>query len=777
MKKMCAWMASMLLAVCLVLSSAMAADVTLMSGIADSEDYVYISQVEIAGDTAYGFVRLDENEARIYAWNENQQDAELWAEGLLYIGYFDQLKDVESWLENSNRDASMAKKGISWLFSDGERLMGLNHLTGEIFTMAAENGALKTELLTTIQDTSFFYHVEDDYSYVIMPQTVVAAGGKMLWYYCDWDNAAGTDIYRIMSVDLKDGSVRQASVEHPAAITRGKDGKLLVLSRDPEDAYDSQKKQYKPYAVLAYDPISDKAEKLGELQTDRWLYTIAYSEELDALLWQQDTRIMGLKNFKEEMQLAYIPTSSSNTLAALGKHVLTGGNGSEGVFVREMQENFSTDKSLNILNGYMDDAARAFADKYPQVPVYSVNGDCSDAEMLSLTMNAGQDAPDVLTMGVAYSPFDTLKDKGYCADLSAYPALKEFADQLYPVYREALSGDKGEIWAVPMNAYSYDGYFINRYVMEEMGLTVEDIPTNFVELCEFATRWNDEFVDQYPDFALLEYTEHYKERIFRMMVEGWAAYCEAKDMALKYDDPIFREMIAALEKMEVKELDASMKRTDPEKSEYKQALIWSNASVVGSWADFTKEDSDRIYIPMTLTKDTEDIEGVYLSIAFINPKSQNKELAAEYLAYQLEALSATEKAVLLTTHAKPVERENYQTLVEEAQKNLEGLEKGLAESKDEEKKDWEALVAEQKAYMARLPERRWRISEAAIRSYVDVVLPGVYIRTPNLFDYGQQGEAVDMESLVSRYTAGQISIDQFIRELDGKLRMMQMEDY
>lgn len=777
MKKMCAWIASMILTLCLVTSSALAADMTLMSAMADSEDYLYVSQTETAGDTAYFFVRLDDNEASIYAWKESQQEAELWAEGLLYIGYFDQLKDVESWLENGNRDVSMAKKGISYLFSDGERLMGLNHLTGEIFTIGAENGVMKPQVLTTIQDTSFFYHVEDDYSYTITPQKVVAAGGKMLWYYVDWDNATSQNVYRIVSVDLADGSVKTAPVENPMAVTAWKDDKVLVLSRDAEEAYDSQKKQYKPYEILSYDPALNKTEKLGEMQTDHWLETIGYSPALDMLIWQADTRVMGLKNFKEEMQLAYIPTSYSNALAVLGQSVLAGGNGSEGIFVRTLQENFSTDQSLNILNGYMDDAARAFADKYPQVPVYSVDGDYSNAELLSITMNAGKDAPDVLTMEVAYSPFDTLKDKGYCADLSVYPALKDYVSQLYPVYREAVTGENGEIWAVPMLAYSYDGYSINRHVMEEMGLTVEDIPTNLVELCEFATRWNDEFVDKYPDFALLEYTEHYKERIFRIMLESWMDYCAAKDMPLKFDDPIFREMIAALEKMEVKELDASMKRTDPEKSEYKQALIWSDSPVVSNWVDFSKEDSDRIFIPMTLTKDTDDIEGAYLQIAFINPKSQNKEMAAEYLAYQLENLSASDKAVLLTTHAQPVERENYAQRVKSAEEDLAEMEKNLAEAAAEEKKDWETIIAEQKAYIARLPESRWRISEGAIRSYVDAVMPGVYIRKPDVIASGADSAAVDMDTLVSRYTAGQISIDQFIREIDGKLRMMQMEDY
>ncbi len=770
MKKMCAFLACLTLVLCLMVSGALAADATLMQWLGEGEEYRYISQMVAAGDTAYFFVRLDNNEASIYAWQEEEQEA-LWAEGLLFVGYFDKLEDVQSWLEGSERDPSIAEKGISYLFSDGENLMGLNHLTGDIWALEAENGVMQSRRLTTIRDTSFFYHVEDDYAYTISPLSVLAAGGKLLWFYNDWDNATGQSIYRVMSVDLIDGSVKKAAVDYPAVMTGYKDGKVLILCRNEMDSWDSQKKQYKPYDIVMYDPAADKAEKLGELQTEEWMQYAAYSPALDMLVWQENTRVMGLKDFKEKTQVAYVPLSGGYSMTVLGESFVA--SMGDGVIARTMQENFRTDQYLNILNGYMDEGARAFAAKYPQVPVYSVGGQYSDAELLSITMNAGEKAPDVLTMEVAYSPFDTLKDKGYCADLSVYPELKAYVEALYPVYREAVTGQNGEIFAVPMSVYSYDGYFVNRHVMEKMGLAMEDIPTNFVELCEFATRWNEEFVDEFPDYALLEYTEHYKERMFDIAVDEWVRYCSAKDIPLRFDDPIFREMVAAVEKMEIQELDASMKRTDPEKSEYKQALIWRNSSVVGSWTDFTKEDSDRIFLPMTMTKDTDYVEGAYMQIAFINPKSQHKELAAEYLAYQIEDVSDSNKAALLTTHAKPVERDNYQDLVKSAEENLTEMEQNLAQAKPEEKKDWEMIVAEQKAYIARLPERRWRISQGALDSYINLVLPGVYVRTPNALE----SAAVEFDTLGKRYKDGQISIDQFIREIDGKLRMMQMEDY
>ena len=73
-----------------------------------------------------------------------------------------------------------------------------------------------------------------------------------------------------------------------------------------------------------------------------------------------------------------------------------------------------------------------------------------------------------------------------------------------------------------------------------------------------------------------------------------------------------------------------------------------------------------------------------------------------------------------------------------------------------------------------MPQHRYQISEGAIRYYLDEVVPYVYVKRPTLMNEDRSG---DLSMLMERYIQGQIKLDQFIKDMDGKVMMMQMEDY
>ena len=51
------------------------------------------------------------------------------------------------------------------------------------------------------------------------------------------------------------------------------------------------------------------------------------------------------------------------------------------------------------------------------------------------------------------------------------------------------------------------------------------------------------------------------------------------------------------------------------------------------------------------------------------------------------------------------------------------------------------------------------------------------MQQPTFLDASSDSQSTELQTLMSRYTDGQISLEQFIRDADKKLRMMQMEDY
>ena len=78
-----------------------------------------------------------------------------------------------------------------------------------------------------------------------------------------------------------------------------------------------------------------------------------------------------------------------------------------------------------------------------------------------------------------------------------------------------------------------------------MGLTMDDMPTNYVELCQFITKWNDEYLDEYPDYLPVELNgdSSVKRILFSNMVSDYLYYCQAKNEDVRFDTPIFREMM------------------------------------------------------------------------------------------------------------------------------------------------------------------------------------------------------------------------------------------
>ena len=258
----------------------------------------------------------------------------------------------------------------------------------------------------------------------------------------------------------------------------------------------------------------------------------------------------------------------------------------------------------------------------------------------------------------------------------------------------------------------------------------------------------------------------------------YIAYYNAIGEPLKFDTPIFREMMAALEAMESKELEDSLKskNPDPEVSDYKQGIIWRNDLLVGNWYDYRRENSDRVFLPMGLTKDAGYHTGAEVQVMFLNPKSQHKESAVKLMEYMIDYLYDTDAYTLLSTKTEPVENKYFEEWLEVQQTDLAAYEKSLAEAPEEDKEEWQMALDEKKAYIERrTPEMQYDISPYAIQNYREVIMPYVYVVTPTFLDSSDEGATSEFNTLIKQYQDGKIDIERFIREADGKLLMMQNE--
>ena len=427
------------------------------------------------------------------------------------------------------------------------------------------------------------------------------------------------------------------------------------------------------------------------------------------------------------------------------------------------------------MDGSFADAARNLAKKYPDVPVIYTdskqspvgNGGQDKAAILT-----GEDAPDLLGLRVDDTDFRSLMDSGLLLDLSGYPELMAYINVLYPLYRDFVSKDGG-IYGIPWMANSYNGWFINKKVMKDMGLTAADIPTNLVDMCAFAEKWNTEYAQKYPHYTLLDGTVDYRDRLLKAILELWSDYCEANGQEIDLNDPLLKEALSALDAVNLDKLTAGQNQTNPEISDYKQALIWTGCKTVGNWETYMEDFSDRIFIPMTLTADTPYVCPVEtVSIWTVNAATKNADYAAALLAEAIKEQIYTYAYALRSDRREPLVSEYYADTVAAEQKYLEELEARVEESAN--KATILKRIEDQKKYMeTELMQRAYSVTASAVKNYVEVILPACFIEQVDGFaDPVQEAESM---GLISRYARRNLTMEEFITRmnevLDGKIML------
>ena len=145
------------------------------------------------------------------------------------------------------------------------------------------------------------------------------------------------------------------------------------------------------------------------------------------------------------------------------------------------------------------------------------------------------------------------------------------------------------------------------------------------------------------------------------------------------------------------------------------------------------------------------------------------------LEYVIKNISDANKVELVAGQTTPIENPWYEEERRQDEADLAMYQKMYDEAPAEEKADYKQMLDDWKTYMEQSAEsNRYTVSPAYIQRYQEVILPALYIAKPSVLD--STDNTSGLRTLVQRYLDGQITIDQFIREADGKLWMIQLEN-
>ncbi len=770
MKRMLKRTLALLLCLLMALPSAMAAEDIVVPD--ENTGYQNIVATVAVGDSVY-LLKVNGVNAELRIWKDGMEQSEKLYSGLYYAAHYNSFDQLEQAIPAA-KGVIDPKYALSTIFSDGETLYGINHLNGGVFTIDTSGEApVFTDVVTlkniapliNPDDTDWLYDPQAEMGFFSQPMRAIRVGDWLLW--CSMDRNYDHSDYRVLAFNLVNGNVKQAVTPDIAAMSSYKDGKALIAGLGGKRVYTNGKFSGVPYTLHAYDPNTDELTFLTELNPDSvsGLRTIAYSEALDMVVYQDLTRIMGWSEDGSVRQICFTPTSlSMENALCVGEKLLYSTTDNDGITATKLQKDYAPQQSLNILGGTMNKVVSRFMKTWNGIPFYYPEV----PEGMSLEDYIQQEGgPDLINLRVSKGEYLRLLESGALADLSAYPEIKAYADVLYAPYKDLVTKDGG-IYGVPVYANSYNGWYINKEVMNAMGLTAADVPTDLVGMIEFAQKWNDEWAEKYPHFTLLNNTEDYRHRFLEAVMTEWAEYYLYMGKPLNYDDPIFREMLTALDAADFAKINAALEQTNPEISEYKQALIWTGCKDVGNFAGYMEERSDRIFIPLTMTKDTPYIAAVEnVDVWVVNAKSANVDAAAAMLAAQIDVIDNVHAYVLRADKTEPVWESNYDQAIKEMEGKLADLEARVDESVSKETilKQIEELKLSIEQTKA---DRMYLIYPSAIKNYVEVIMPASVVVTG---DYTRSANTYPNEMIkcMEEFKAKTYTVEEFISNMNAYL--------
>ena len=759
MKRFCLRALAAALALLMLTACALAEGGSIMPQRTADDSYLRVHDMAVLGDEVY-FLCYTGDSMTLWRWQEGMEQAVMTGSSLMRGDRLNQGQEFP-------REDLRVKYAVSVLASDGERLLSVNPGTGLVFALSeAEDGFDCTDVVTLADTDVFYYHYSSGDWYAGGKAAV--SGDYLYWRGSGWDETAQENRQRLVRYNLQDGSAVEVPVTMVNAMCAYRDGRLAILcAREGKDA---------PHVISIYDPADGSLTPYGEIRTTRAVNNIAYAAAFDALIWQEATNIMGMQPGGEAQRYAYVPTSASGQLEVCGETLILSLSGK--TVTRPLVPGLTAPESLQVMNGYFDSVATAFAEAYPDVPVEMVSDPGEEGyEPWFRPVNGGERV-DVLRLfrSEGDRDFETLRDAGMLMDLSADPEIAAWVAELYPPFRELVTGENGEIWAVPTETTSYTGFFVNKRAMTDMGLTAADMPTNMVELCAFITMWDEKYADRFPNYCCIEYSENTRQYLTDMAIDMWIVHCQASGREIRFDDPEFRKVMEAISAVSTVRTDRGMQVTNSEISDYKSGLFWIDCQLVGNWAAYMEDYSDRIFIPLTLTAESPFyavVEGVELWM--VNRETESAEYAFRYIREQLAQVNAKYAHVLLSTRTEAVVSPYYAETLAYAQRQLGEMQMQLLTVTNPEAEETvRGMIAAQEAYIAtELRRSEYEITPSAIRNYVDVLAPAMHIRSFNALQHTSDGVNALARSR-DRWLEGAISTEQFIRELDTRMLMLEM---
>ncbi len=687
----------------------------------------------------------------------------------------------------NNTEAIQVLPLLTNIFTDGERLLGFDNQEQKVYEVAVKDG--KLDLTNPVKmDMDEFVEGEEPYSYFTMPSWMQVFDGKLYTKFNNYENKE-VDLY---SFDLKTGEKTAHKATHLQALTPYKDGTFLGIYKDPQQYFnDASGERIWPELVI-YNPADDSVTKHPSGykfdKTEIEVFNLYYDAAEDSLYTNTDTDLYRLDgDFTAPRLIGYLPTFGSYAQVPNGimpfmdgrLAVLSGQN----VFVRERTEAGLTDAKVLTMIGNMDNTQiiNRIMMEMDDVVVRRMEGteyNQLTAEQTASLFLTGNIPADIMSMNVQNFDIDKLIEKGYLADLSGNEKIAAFTKSLTPNLGKFFDRE-GKIYNIPSNtmvmpAVVYPARF------EAVGLKV---PTSLMELLEAAEAWVDGVGEQFPDYSFLGANENLETSLRQYIFDRYISNALGANEELVFDTPVFRALIEKLDSIDFGDYATDMteeQMMDPsfwEEMSTKKQLIEINMGYDLNYmvSKNRYERGDNVGQSVVLSMETGGdafVESDF-SLMMVLSTSPNKDIAIEFLGHLVDKLDPVVKAALNPAMTDPIPNPYFEQEIAQFTKYITQLEAQLKTAEGAIKSNLEQSIKSLKDEMEHQKDQNQYLATAEALAMTHSYLAHTYIMSG--LSNAQRQAYYDGYELRDQLENGAINLDQYIKQMDDKLRLVRME--
>lgn len=562
----------------------------------------------------------------------------------------------------------------------------------------------------------------------------------------------------LMLVELENGNTSTVELDERGIIDvyQGPNGSFIVATYC---LYDDVVE-----IILVRSP--DKTELITEIITDDYdeFGAICYWEESNTLFY-----LMGEELYKVDLNMPSVHEVFANIgcvnhwesqSVAINENKVAISNGNK-IYVYDDSSTNSEMIQIVISDGgsydFINMADADMRNKYKNIAIKHVDmrlqGDLIE-EMLVKSTNI-----DVYCYYTGYKDFISMYNHGYLMKISSQDIITRSVDNMYDGIQDIVKLN-GNVVCYPIEITSnLLGY--NPKAFADLGLSEKDVPKTWEELLSMLSELPQMLEGTDYVGCIARDSNSVKSALLGEMFNQYEIYLrQNEDIEFEFENEIMHNLFQIFDGIDFEGIWGDWQYYDEENAVFNLYVEFGSDYISSSTCNI---------MPLSFDEEDNSIIKCGMYVMFINPYSNNKEMATKYIESIVNYLPETLRAEIYRDWNDVIRKEGYNEKLKQIEQEIELLEKARDDTQNEEEYEaYDKLINDRRAVYERFDKASWLVSKEGLKLYQEIAN-----RIIIDIDYGLDFN--EILRLSDQYIDGKINYKELLRMIDDRMKMQVME--